>query len=90
MTSRQFPSARPPVKSAAGRTNEPRGGGHAFERDESTPPDFNGRLFCRCGLVGEPGDQRHPHDAPRLSERLFPPVPPEDVTDRIIGDGDAA
>ena len=87
-----FPPARPrPVKGAPRKQNEPRGGGHAFERDETVAPDFSGRLYCRCGLVGEVGDARHPVDAPPLSSLIFPPVPPEDRSKEILGEsGDAA
>jgi len=92
-----FPPARRPrpVKGASRTKNEPRGGGHAFERDEDAGTDFFGHEFCRCGLPGEVGDARHPVDAPPLQSLLWPQVPGDDVSDRILGEsndqqGDAA
>jgi hypothetical protein len=38
--------------------------GGVFQPDRGLPPDHNGRLTCRCGLVGEPNDAHHPETAP--------------------------
>lgn len=48
---------------------------HRFDEDPNIPPDWTSRRTCRCGLVGEPGDQHHPVDADPLSSTLLPPVP---------------
>lgn len=48
---------------------------HRFDEDTDLPPDWTGRRTCRCGLVGEPGDQHHPVDADPLSTTVLPPTP---------------
>lgn len=88
----QFGPARPPEKKTAPREKS-RVEAHAFEWDRSLPRDWNGSRFCRCGLPGEAGDDRHPFGAPPLMARVFPPAPPEakEIDDRILGEaGDAA
>jgi hypothetical protein len=44
----------------------PRYPAHAFALDERVPADWHGRRWCLCGVPGEPGDHRHPADAPPL------------------------
>jgi hypothetical protein len=48
------------------KTWPPRVPAHAFARDDRVPADWYGRRWCLCGVPGEPGDQRHPADAPAL------------------------
>lgn len=48
---------------------------HAFEPDPEVAADFHGRRWCRCGLPGEPGDDRHPHGALPIADRQYPPTP---------------
>jgi hypothetical protein len=40
---------------------------HPFLEDPDLPPDHLGRLVCRCGLVGRPGDAHH--DMPDVPEQ---------------------
>lgn len=48
---------------------------HEFREDTTIPPDWTGRRTCRCGLVGEAGDQHHPVDAGPLPSTVLPPTP---------------
>lgn len=48
---------------------------HRFDEDPNVPPDHGRRRWCRCGLPGEPGDERHPVDADPLHSTVMPPVP---------------
>lgn len=48
---------------------------HRFDEDLDLSRDLTGRRWCRCGLPGGPGDDRHPVDAPALPDVLHPPVP---------------
>jgi hypothetical protein len=54
------------VHKATCKTWPPRVPAHAFAADERVPADWYGRRWCLCGVPGEPGDQRHPVDAPAL------------------------
>ncbi len=51
---------------------------HPFLPDPDIPADQAGRLVCRCGLVGEPGDAHHTM-----------PEPVQDVRLRAAGDREA-
>lgn len=48
---------------------------HRFVEDTTIPPDHTRRSWCRCGLPGEEGDERHPVDADPLPGTVLPPVP---------------
>lgn len=50
---------------------------HVFREDPWLAPDSMGRKVCLCGLI----EQSRWHVSP-------PPTPPEDVSDRIIGEGE--
>ena len=50
--------------------------GGLFTPDTTLPADHNGRLTCRCGLVGEPGDAHH----------TLPDVPETDVQQLAAGE----
>lgn len=75
---RRFPPARPrppqrPTKKAKPSTVPP----HDFEEDPSVAGDHRNRRWCRrCGLPGEPGDDRHPLGSLPMPS-LLPPVAPE-------------
>lgn len=60
---------------------------HSFEADPDMPPDHNGRRWCRCGLPGSPGDDRHPFDAQPLTAALPPtPEPAREIDTRRLGE----
>lgn len=48
---------------------------HEFDEDTTVPPDHLGRRFCRCGLQGHDGDERHPTGAQPLVSTTLPPTP---------------
>lgn len=54
------------VHKATCKTWPPKVPAHAFARDDRVPPDWHGRHWCLCGVPGQPGDHRHPADAPPL------------------------
>lgn len=49
--------------------------GGIFTPDPNVPPDQNGRLTCRCALVGKAGDSHH-----------TAPEPVEDVQSLAAGE----
>lgn len=56
------------------------------------PADLNGRSYCgRCGVFGEPGDARHPLDAPPMPRAALPatPEPARLIDARIQGERSA-
>lgn len=65
---------------------------HGFERDADVPRDLQRNAYCaRCGLPGEPGDDRHPAGSLPLAPSL--PLVPDDVREqdaRILGERGAA
>jgi hypothetical protein len=71
---------------------------HAFEDEDKSgtalPRDFHSQRYCgRCGLPGEPGDERHPAGALPLPRSFpLPPTPADarEVDARRLGERGAA
>lgn len=71
---------------------------HEFEYEDETGTqlsgDYHGRGFCgRCGLPGEPGDERHPRGALPMPRAIpLPPTPADaaEVDARRLGERGAA
>lgn len=73
------------------KTRPPRVPVHAFAVDERVPADWYGRRWCLCGVPGEPGDHRHPVDAPPLRPPTAPDVIAQAAQQRdaaILGERD--
>lgn len=50
---------------------------HQFDADPDVPVDpYSRSTWCRCGVAGALGDDRHPVDAPTLDELRYPSTPP--------------
>lgn len=74
----RFPTARPRLTPGpAKKKTRSRVPPHEFEDDPYLRGDHRDRHWCRrCGLPGEPGDDRHPPGALPMPS-LLPPVAPE-------------
>lgn len=83
------PKAKPPRRHPL--PPAPRVPPHAFVADVDLGEDWQGRHCCRgCGKPGREGDEQHPVDAGPIVGSppvLCPPVPEDDVSDRILGEG---
>lgn len=56
---------------------------HLFVQDMDLGTDYSGRRFCRCALPED--DTVHITHEQMIAD--LPPVPVEDVSDRIVGEG---
>lgn len=55
---------------------------HPLLEDGDIPADHRGRRRCRrCGVLGEPGDQRHSDEFPETPEAA------KEIDERILGEG---
>jgi hypothetical protein len=64
---------------------------HVFDQDPDVPADHSGRRWCRCGLPGVAGDDRHPVDAaPLCGDLPATPDPAREIDNRRLGEREDA